>query len=283
MRSFKTFVTIAGSDPTGGAGLQADLKTAQTYGVYATSVVTCVTAQNSHGLSALTSLTPEMLSSQLNAISDEIGIDAIKTGLFSSADQIAVVADWIKIQRSGKVIPVTVVDPVLSFTAGGFTSESSTLILDAYVEKLLPVCDIITPNRDELRVLAARCGESSKNPIDQARRLIEKGCRYVVITGSDTGTDLLVTATDTFDFKGVAIETPNLHGTGCLFSSAIACSMALKRAETGGHIEDHEEMHELRMLRDCIEKARGFIRESLLRYKDVKFGRGYGPANMFLK
>lgn len=282
MKVFHSFLTVAGVDPLGGAGVEADILTASGFGMYPMSATTCVTAQNSTGLHAIQRIDPETLRAQLDAIAEEIIPSTIKTGLFVDAGQIRMFADWLRdLRTEGYETPLTI-DPVLSFTAGGLDYKDNQRLLRAYVEDLLPLATVVTPNRNEFGILADACGTSENDNYEaKARLLFDKGCKAVIITGSGEE-DLVITRSAQIQLPNEnRIETPNHHGTGCLFSSAIACGLS-QISIPSADLSNEKSPHFLDGIVAAAKQAGKFVREALRQYKDVKFGRGYGPANMFL-
>ena len=253
----RTALTIAGSDSSGGAGIQADIKTMTMNGVYAMSAVTALTAQNTTGVTGIMEVTPDFLSLQLDAIFTDIYPDAIKTGMVSSSELINVIADKLK-QYNAKNI---VVDPVMVATSG------SKLISDDAIEtlktKLLPLAEVITPNIPEAEVLAAVEIKNEDDMIAAARIISEKyGCNVLCKGGHqiNDANDLLYRNGDYVWFKGKRIDNPNTHGTGCTLSSAIASHLAL------GY-----------NLKDSISRSKHYIETAIGAGLDL--GQGSGPLN----
>ena len=230
----KTALTIAGSDSSGGAGIQADLKTMTLNGVFAMSAVTALTAQNTLGVMSIMEVTPEFLADELDAVFTDIFPDAVKIGMVSSAGLIAMIAEKLK-QYAAKNI---VVDPVMVATNG------AKLICDEAIQtlqkELLPMATVITPNIPEAEVL---CGQKIISESDMewaAKRIFEDfGCAVLLKGGHDLNdaNDLLWSGSGAEWFFGKKIDNPNTHGTGCTLSSAIAANLAkgigLSEAVTG--------------------------------------------------
>ncbi|MBQ9674039.1 MAG: bifunctional hydroxymethylpyrimidine kinase/phosphomethylpyrimidine kinase [Ruminococcus sp.] len=253
----KTALTIAGSDSSGGAGIQADIKTMLANGVYAMSAVTSLTAQNTLGVYSVLESTPEFLGEQLDSVFNDIFPDAVKIGMVSSSALIEVIADKLK-QYNAKNI---VLDPVMVATSGSsLMSDGSVAVL---AEKLIPLADVITPNIPEAEVLA---GIKINTPEDmvKAAEIIGKTCKGAVLVkgghNMNDANDLLYFNGESVWFKGKRINNPNTHGTGCTLSSAIASNLA-----KGYNVSD------------SIEKAKDYISQALACNLDL--GQGSGPLN----
>ncbi len=219
----KTALTIAGSDSSGGAGIQADIKTMTANGVYATSAITALTAQNTTGVYGILESTPEFLANQLDCIFTDIFPDAVKTGMVSSTALIAVIADKLRQYGARNIV----VDPVMVATSGAqLISEEA---VDALKEKLLPLATLLTPNIPEAEVLSGMTISDPAGMERAARAISEKyGCAVLCKGGhqiSDAD-DLLWREGAGVWFRGRRIQNSNTHGTGCTLSSAIASNLA---------------------------------------------------------
>lgn len=252
-----TALSIAGSDSSGGAGIQADIKTMTMHGVFAMTAVTALTAQNTLGVTDIMEATPDFLAHQLDAVFTDIFPDAVKVGMVSSSALICVIADKLK-QYSAKKI---VVDPVMVATNG------AKLICDEAIEtlkaKLLPIADVITPNRPEAEVLTGMRILTVADMETAARQIFEKfGCNVLMKGGHDLNdaNDLLWTSKGPEWFYGKRIDNPNTHGTGCTLSSAIAANLAL----------DNDLATSVRVAKDFISGALS---------AKINLGRGKGPMN----
>lgn len=253
----KTALTIAGSDSSGGAGIQADIKTMTANGVYATSAITALTAQNTTGVYGILESTPEFLANQLDCIFTDIFPDAVKTGMVSSTALIAVIAD--KLRQYG--VRNIVVDPVMVATSGArLISEEA---VDALKEKLLPLATLLTPNIPEAEVLS---GMTISDPagMERAARAISEqyGCAVLCKGGhqiSDAD-DLLWREGAGVWFRGRRIQNSNTHGTGCTLSSAIASNLAK------GYDLDQS-----------VRRAKDYISGALAAMLDL--GHGSGPMD----
>ena len=219
----KTALTIAGSDSSGGAGIQADIKTMMANGVYAMSAITALTAQNTTGVTAILNVTPEFLAQELDAVFTDIYPDAVKIGMVSESELIRTIAARLK-QYGAKNI---VVDPVMVATSG------AKLIFDEAVDilktELFPLASVLTPNIPETEVLTGRLVRSAEDMVEAARQIAETYHCAVLVKGGhklNDANDLLYTDGSYRWFNGKRIDNPNTHGTGCTLSSAIASNLA---------------------------------------------------------
>ena len=219
----KTALTIAGSDCSGGAGIQADIKTMTANGVYAMSAITALTAQNTTGVTGIFEVSPEFLAAQLDAIFTDIFPDAVKTGMVSSSALIEVIAD--KLTQYGA--RNLVVDPVMVSTSGSrLISEEAVSTLK---KRLLPLAAVITPNIPETEVLFGMEVKSAEDMEKAAKAIYESyGCAVLVKGGHqlNDANDFLYDGNRGIWYKGKRINNPNTHGTGCTLSSAIASNLA---------------------------------------------------------
>ena len=253
----KTALTIAGSDSSGGAGIQADIKTMTANGVYAMSAVTALTAQNTTGVYGILESTPEFLASQLDCIFTDIFPDAVKTGMVSSTGLIEVIADKLKQYKAKNIV----VDPVMVATSG--SRLISPEAVDALKELLLPLATVLTPNIPEAEVLS---GLTISGPADmeKAAQAIGEayGCAVLCKGGHDLNdaNDLLWRDGTCKWFHGRRIHNPNTHGTGCTLSSAIASNLAK------GYDLD-----------TAVERAKAYLSGALAAMLDL--GAGQGPMD----
>lgn len=257
----KRALSIAGSDSGGGAGIQADLKTFAARGVFGMSVLTALTAQNTVGVQGVYEIPPEFVAQQIDSIVDDIGVDAVKTGMLSSAPIIGAVAERI---RHHHLAPL-VVDPVMVAKSGDPLLREDAR--DALVQLLLPLATVITPNLPEARVL---CGFDITN-LEEMRRAAQAihrlGPRNVVVKGghlADTSdaVDLLYDGEAFREFHAPRIDTRNTHGTGCTFGSAIAAELAKGQGVT-----------------DAVNIAKEYLTEILRASAALNIGHGHGPMN----
>lgn len=253
----KTALTIAGSDSSGGAGIQADIKTMTANGVYAMSAVTALTAQNTTGVYGILESTPEFLASQLDCIFTDIFPDAVKTGMVSSTGLIEVIADKLKQYKAKNIV----VDPVMVATSGSRLISQEAV--DALKELLLPLATVLTPNIPEAEVLS---GLTISGPADmeKAAQAIGEayGCAVLCKGGHDLNdaNDLLWRDGTCKWFHGRRIDNPNTHGTGCTLSSAIASNLA-KGCD----------------LDTAVERAKAYLSGALAAMLDL--GTGQGPMD----
>jgi hydroxymethylpyrimidine/phosphomethylpyrimidine kinase len=256
----KRALTIAGSDSGGGAGIQADLKTFGALGVYGTSAITAVTAQNTLGVSRIQEIAPEVVAAQIEAVAEDIGIDAAKTGMLASAPIIEAVAETL----SRRLVPNLVVDPVMIAKSGTrLLREDALAVLK---RRLLPLATIATPNIPEAEVLSGGRIQDAEGMRDAARAIHALGARLVVIKGGHAVgphvVDLYYDGREFQELKGDRIETRNTHGTGCTFSAAIAAYLA----------------HGLPPL-EAVSRAKEYLAGALRSAPDI--GQGAGPLDHF--
>ena len=253
----KTALTIAGSDSSGGAGIQADIKTMTANGVYAMSAVTALTAQNTTGVYGILESTPEFLANQLDCIFTDIFPDAVKTGMVSSTGLIEVITDKLKQYKAKNIV----VDPVMVATSGSRLISQEAV--DALKELLLPLATVLTPNIPEAEVLS---GLTISGPADmeKAAQAIGEayGCAVLCKGGHDLNdaNDLLWRDGTCKWFHGRRIDNPNTHGTGCTLSSAIASNLAKGCG-----------------LDTAVERAKAYLSGALAAMLDL--GAGQGPMD----
>ena len=253
----RTALTIAGSDSSGGAGIQADIKTMTMNGVFAMSAITALTAQNTTGVTGILNATPDFLEKELDAIFTDIFPDAVKIGMVSSAELITVIAEKLKAYGAKHVV----VDPVMVATSGAKLLEDDAI--DTLKEKLLPLAEVLTPNIPEAEILAGMKIESPTDMETAARTISETyGCAVLCKGGHDLNdaNDLLWKDGAGRWFKGRRIANPNTHGTGCTLSSAIASNLAKGYG-----------------LDESVEKAEAYISGALAAMLDL--GHGSGPMD----
>ncbi len=219
----KTALSIAGSDSSGGAGIQADIKTMTMNGVYAMSAVTALTAQNTTGVRAIQESTPEFLQAQLDAVFEDIFPDAVKIGMVSSSELIRVTADRLRYYKAENIV----VDPVMVATSG--SSLMKTDAIRTLIRELLPLSVLVTPNIPEARILSGMAIQT-KTDMQKAAAQIHNtfGCAVLLKGGHSVhdADDLLCADGRFLWFEGKRIQNPNTHGTGCTLSSAIAANLA---------------------------------------------------------
>ena len=225
-------LTIAGSDPSGGAGVQADLKTFTSLGVYGQAVITSLTAQNINEVTAIRDIPPEFIGQQIDTLHNDLGFDAVKTGMLSNRKVISTVTEKVKEYRINNLV----VDPVIISTSGTVLLKDNAINL--LKSDLIPKCLLLTPNIHEAEVLTGiklKCPDEIKKAAIELRDL---GCPYVLIKGghskdTESSNDLLYDGKNFREFRAKRIKGINLHGTGCTFSAAICAGLA-----AGKSIED---------------------------------------------
>jgi hydroxymethylpyrimidine/phosphomethylpyrimidine kinase len=216
-------LTVAGSDPSGGAGIQADLKTFAAFRVYGMAVVTALTAQNTRGVRAIHGPPPEFVAAQLDAILDDIRVDGAKTGMLPNAATIRVVAD----RLAGRLAAPLVVDPVMVATSGDRLIEEEAVA--ALVDHLFPLATLLTPNREEAAILARRPVDDLSGARSAGREILSRGARAVLVKGVPDGADLvdlLLSPGEERAYRHTALRVGPTHGTGCTLSAAIAAGLA---------------------------------------------------------
>lgn len=256
-KPMRTALSIAGSDSSGGAGIQADIKTMSANGVYAMTVVTALTAQNTTGVTDILDSTPAFLSAQLDAVFTDIFPDAVKIGMVSSAELISVIAQKLR-QYGARHI---VVDPVMVATSGSRLLREDAV--EALKTELLPLAEVATPNIPEAEILADMPICTPADMEAAARKISEQyGCAVLCKGGHDLNdaNDLLWKDGAGYWFNGRRINNPNTHGTGCTLSSAIAANLAKGMA-----------------LEDAVRRAKEYISGALAAMLDL--GHGRGPMN----
>ena len=251
----KTALTIAGSDCSGGAGIQADIKTMTMNGVYAMSAITALTAQNTTGVRKIQESTPEFLEQQIDAVFEDIFPDAVKIGMVSSSEIVCVIADRLKYHKAKNIV----VDPVMVATSG--SSLMKTDAVKTLIDVLLPIATLVTPNIPESEVLSGISIENKEDMQMAAKTIGDKYSCAVLLKGGHSindANDLLYANGEFKWFYGKRIDNPNTHGTGCTLSSAIAANLA-----KGFNVSD------------SVRKAKEYISDALASGLDL--GSGSGP------
>jgi hydroxymethylpyrimidine/phosphomethylpyrimidine kinase len=256
----RTALTIAGSDSGGGAGIQADLKTFAAHGVFGTSAITAITAQNTLGVTAWEAVSTPLVVAQIEAVAADMGADAVKTGMLANAAIVTAVADVLERLR----LPHLVVDPVMIAKGGDRLLEEAAVA--AIREDLLPLAEVVTPNLPEAEVLSGMTIRSLEDMREAGRRILALGPRVVLVKGghldSAESIDVACTADGFEEFRGPRVSSVHTHGTGCTLASAIAAGLALGL--------DH---------RDAIARAKTYIDGAIRHAPGI--GRGHGPLNHF--
>ncbi len=254
-------LSIAGSDSGGGAGIQADLKTFAALGCYGMTAITAITAQNTQGVRAIHGIPPDMLRAQIDAVVEDIGVDAVKIGMLHSPEVVQVVADAIRRHR----LPHVVLDPVMVATSGDRLTTSETVQM--LVRELFPLAELVTPNLDEAALLLGRPLAGAHALDAAAQALLDLGAPAALLKGGhlpgDDVVDVLAQAGGRIHrLASQRIATHNGHGTGCTLSSAIAAHLALGLP-----------------LVQAVEAARAYILGAIAAGAAVRTGHGHGPLN----
>ena len=250
-------LTIAGSDSGGGAGIQADLKTFAVLGVHGTSAITAITAQNTTGVTEILELPTSLIREQIAVVVDDIGVHAAKTGMLSSAAIIATVADAVERYGLGNLV----VDPVMVAKGGAKLLRDDAVT--AMRDLLMPLAAVVTPNLPEAQVLLGREITTLDERRRAARDLVAMGARSAVVKGGHAEGDVVDVFFDgrqLIELSAERIETPNTHGSGCVFSAAITAGIALG-------------MEPL----EAVRRAKKFITQAIA--NSIEIGHGHGPVN----
>jgi len=257
----RTALTIAGSDSGAGAGIQADLKTFAAHGVYGTSAVTAVTAQNTRGVTMFEAVSADLVTAQIEAVVSDIGADAVKTGMLANAAIVEAAAAAVRDLE----IPFLVVDPVMIAKSGDRLIDEDAV---GAMTELLRQAFLVTPNIPEAEVLSGITIRSDEDRREAARRIAALGHVAVVIKGghapSDEIVDLLLEHGEFVEFRHERVPGRHTHGTGCTFSASITAHIALGRS-----------------LRDAIPLAQQYVAGAIRHAADL--GRGHGPMEHFFK
>lgn len=254
-------LTIAGSDSGGGAGIQADLKTFSALGCFGMTAITALTAQNTTGVRAIHGVPPKMLQDQIDAVVEDIGVDAVKIGMLHAPDIVQTVANAIDHHHLTQVV----LDPVMIATSGAVLIENDAV--QALVQQLFPRVALITPNLDEAGFLVGHALHTEADMQSAAQALLEQGARAVLLKGGhlegEQVSDLFMSANGEQSWlRAPRIASLNTHGTGCTLSSAIAAHLALGSS-----------------LPDAIRSAHTYVRQALQAGACVRTGHGSGPLN----
>jgi len=258
-------LTIAGSDSSGGAGIQADLKTFHAMGVYGAAALTALTAQNTQGVRGVELVSPEFVAAQIAAVFDDLRVDAVKTGMLATAPIIRAVVETLDRYPARPLV----VDPVMVATSGDVLLAEDAIA--SIIRELLPRATLITPNLPEAaRLLGAGLAHTEAEALDQGRALVALGCRAVLIKGGhgggDTAVDVLVAADAVMRFERPRVATDNTHGTGCTLSAAIAALLARGLS-----------------LQAAVAEAKAFVWDALEAGRDLGVGHGHGPVDHLVR
>jgi hydroxymethylpyrimidine/phosphomethylpyrimidine kinase len=265
MMAIPIALTIAGSDSSGGAGIQADLKTFAAFGVYGASAITALTAQNTQGVSGIHPVPADFLTAQIDAVFSDLDVKAVKIGMVARRASIDAIVEGLARWSPGHVV----LDPVMIATSGDRLLDSDAV--DALRTRLMPLASIVTPNLPEAAALLDEKVASSESDIErQGRRLVAMGCRAVLIKGGHgqglESIDYLVSANGVVALPAPRIATANTHGTGCSLSSAVAAGLAKG--------ED---------LETAVRRAKAWITAAIQAADRLGVGRGKGPIHHFHK
>lgn len=251
-------LTVAGSDSSGGAGIQADLKTFTVFGVYGMSALTALTAQNTLGVQKIVAVAPEFVARQIESVEGDIGVDATKTGMLANHGIIEVVVDAVR--RHG--LAPLVVDPVMVAESGATLLEQDAIAV--LRQQLLPLARLVTPNSLEAAALLGMPVDSVPAMHEAARRLVGLGAGAALIKGGHMGgtlvVDVLHDGESLHELHTERLDTPHTHGTGCMLAAAITAGLAQRRS-----------------LWEAVDEGKRFITEAIR--AGLPLGRGNGPAN----
>ncbi len=260
MQSVKKCLTIAGSDCSGGAGIQADLKTFAAHKCYGASVITSVVAENTSRVISVFNLPADEVAKQLDAVFEDVEIDAVKLGMLPTAEIIQTVAKKLSEYKPNHIV----CDPVLVATSGDALSDSG--IIPAYIEHIFPIVDLLTPNIPEAESFTGDKIQDINDMKAAAQKIAALGAKAVLVKGGHLGaghaTDILLADNNVSSIKAAKIDSPNTHGTGCSLSSAIAANLARGFALGG-----------------AVFSAKDFITEAISHSYTV--GKGHSPINHF--
>lgn len=256
----KHLLTIAGSDSSGGAGIQADLKTFAAHGTFGMSVITAVTAQNTQGVTMVQDITPEVVKGQIEAVFEDIRVDAVKIGMVSRPETIHTIAEALKKYKPS----IVVVDPVMISKSGFPLLQPEAC--ETLIKELLPLATLLTPNLPEAEAIAGMKVEQKSEMRPVAEKIIALGAKAVLVKGghlADTADDLLFDGIEEKWFQGERVNTKNTHGTGCTLSSSLAANLAL-----GLSVEE------------AVKASKAYVTEAI-RY-GLEIGAGCGPTHHFV-
>ena len=259
----KNVLSIAGSDPSGGAGIQADLKTFAANGVYGMAAITALTVQNTVGVQGIHLVPAKFVSSQIEAIFSDIAVSSAKVGMVGNAE----IAEGVGTTLAKYRNLISVVDPVMVAKGGSPLLDKKAI--QAVKDNLIPLATIVTPNLPEAAILlGSSIAKSEEDMVYQGKALLNLGCKSILMKGGHsegiTSNDLLVTENNYVWFKEKRINTKNTHGTGCTLSSSIASFLA----------KDFS-------VEESVSKAKKFVTNAIRNSEKLSVGKGHGPTNHF--
>ena len=255
----KKVLTIAGSDSSGGAGIQADLKTFSAHGVFGMSVITAVTAQNTQGVIAVQDIDVDIISKQITAIFDDINVDGVKIGMVSRSETIRAIASGLSYYKAQNIV----LDPVMISKSGYYLLQKDATL--ALVSCLLPLATLLTPNIPEAEEISGMQIHSLKDMEEAARKIHALGPRYVLLKGGHRATDATDILFDGNNFEHLVtprINTHNTHGTGCTLSAAIASNLARGYS-----------------IQEAVSRGKKYIHTAI--EHSFSIGKGVGPVHHF--
>ena len=255
----KKVLSIAGSDCSGGAGIQADLKTFSAHGVFGMSVIVSVVAENTGRVIDLQDVTPDMIRKQIDAVFEDIDVDAVKIGMLSSSECMEAVAEKMRQYHLENIV----IDPVMYAKNGSPLMDMRSV--DTLIREMIPLADILTPNIPEAEKIAEMKITSVRDMEEAARKICGMGAKAAVVKGghaAGNALDILFDGDEFYYFETARIHTKNTHGTGCTFSSAIASELAKGRS-----------------MREAVERAKNYVTTAIKH--SLSIGKGNGPTNHF--
>lgn len=264
MKKYPCVLSIAGSDCSGGAGIQADIKTISALGAYAATAITAITVQNTCGVTGIHPVPPEFVKAQIEAVMTDIRPQAIKIGMVNDGGIIRMIAESLRFYRPKYVV----LDPVMVSTSGCRLMEDAAI--QVLVSELMPLATVVTPNLSEAEVLAGASIKDVGQMQAAARKLLEYGSEAVLVkgghltNGSMCDVLQLKDRPDPYLFEAPKVESRNTHGTGCTLSSAIAACLALGEPVV-----------------EAVRKAKKYVYQGIKSGCDVRIGEGHGPLNHF--
>jgi hydroxymethylpyrimidine/phosphomethylpyrimidine kinase len=255
----KKALSIAGSDCSGGAGIQADLKTFSAHGVFGMTVITSVVAENTVRVIEYQDIRPDIIKKQIDAVFEDIPPDAVKIGMLSCRETMLAVADTLREWKPRNVV----IDPVMYAKNGCALMDPSAI--STLIAAVVPLADVLTPNIPEAEKMAGMAITTGEDMRQAARRIHAMGCRHVVVKGGHSGgdaTDILFDGNDFFEYPAPRVDTKHTHGTGCTFSAAIAANLAQGLA-----------------VNTAVERAKEYIHTAITHAPQL--GKGNGPTHHF--